>query len=148
MFFWNAATLAYCEDSRWKVATRLFQNGTLTIINTGAYNFEVTSMPMNAFAKPHNEEIERLLQRGVNDVVRVFSFSLCWSTSKKSFAIYEISLINACFWFHNIRVFLNYKVRLLLTLQTVTQNPFKSSISKGLKTITEFKFLVIFTHLN
>ncbi len=59
------------------MVTRLFENGTLTIINTGAYTLEVTSMPMNAFAKPHNEEIERLLQRGVNDVVRVFSFNLC-----------------------------------------------------------------------
>ncbi len=63
------------------VVTRLFENGTLTIINTGAYNIEVTSMPVNAYTKPHNEEIAHLLQRGVNDVVRVFSYNLCGSTT-------------------------------------------------------------------
>ncbi len=43
-----------------EVVTQLLENGTLTIINRGAYNIEVTLMPMKALAKPHNEEIARL----------------------------------------------------------------------------------------
>ncbi len=61
-----------------QAVTRLLENGILTITNTGAYNIEVMSMPVNAITKPHNEEIARLLERGVYGVVQGLFCKYAW----------------------------------------------------------------------
>ncbi len=56
-----------------QAVTRLLENGILTITNTGAYDIEVMSMPVNALIKPHNVEIAGLLEHGVYGVVQGYS---------------------------------------------------------------------------